>query len=91
VLLQCSSLPRFFPHPVAACHFSLDPNAASLVPAQMRAFFEGLGWHQTGGETARSCGQAVVGPHRKLSFDDSVKGTGHSYMFWIAHNVRAGP
>lgn len=55
----------------------------------MRAYFERLGWYQTGGETARSCGREVVGPRRQLSFDDTVKGTGHSYMFWIAHNVRA--
>jgi hypothetical protein len=68
-------------------HFSLTPSRH--VRVQMRAFFEGLGWHQTGGETALTCGRKVIGPSRKLSFDDSVRGTGHSYMFWIAHNVRA--
>lgn len=70
----------------------LTPSSHRFDPPaflQMRAYFERLGWYQTGGETARSCGREVVGPSRQLSFDESVKGTGHSYMFWIAHNVRA--
>lgn len=54
----------------------------------MKAMFEGLGWFRTGFDTASSCARAMVGPSRKLSFDETSSGADDTYLFWIAHNVR---